>query len=127
MISLRPASACTGCFFTGPALKVLSMELVPPNKGKLCKNYQVGKEYSVSCLTLKVFSIFFVNELVTKLIHFRCFGGTGHFSLLGGTSSILRSFRVRKVKKNNPVHGLLRKLQGVFLTGPLLNLLSVDQ
>ena len=22
----------TGCFFTGPALKVLSMELVPPNK-----------------------------------------------------------------------------------------------
>ena len=26
--------SATGCFFTGPALKVLSVELVPPNKEK---------------------------------------------------------------------------------------------
>ena len=48
----------TGCFFTGSALKVLSMELVPPKREKMTGS------------AIKVLSIVYIQRKMSELLNF---------------------------------------------------------
>ena len=68
-------------------------------------------------MNLEVFSVYFyqVNQLVTGLAVFNVLGRTGHFLFLGGTSSILKTFRVGPVKKHPVDDSLVGQLSTLLV------------
>ena len=112
----------TGWFFSlVPPRKVLSMELVPPNREKwlslqrwqktLLKKWKSKSEFvKPSLFTVTWQEFFYVWQAVTWTFTFLVgillsLVNLVIFSLLGGTSSILRTFLGGTSEKNHPVYG----------------------
>ena len=116
-----PMCLHTGWFFwLVPPRKVLSMELVPPNREKLLSSLEMAKiptkKVKVHVRVCETFT--FCCNLATKLGVWQALTWTFTFlveillfpmnlvifSLLGGTSSILRTFLGGTSQKNHPVY-----------------------
>ena len=102
-----------------PPRKVLSMELVPPNREKWLSLSKLAKillkkwkSKSESAIPLNFSAKLHQKVKVWKTLTWTCtfsegffasFGKLSHFSLLGGTSSILRTFLGGTSQKRHPV------------------------
>ena len=83
----------TGCFFTGSALKVLSMELVPPKREKMTGS------------AIKVLSIVYIQRKMSELLNFSLMAFTpvldfSHFLHEFALSAVFMHSGLREAFKN---------------------------